>query len=146
MSALAPSLPGARVLDLFSGSGALGLECLSRGAAEAVFVERARGALRALEENVALLGCGERVRVIRGDALRYARGLEEGAFDLALADPPYGQGLAPALAERFAEVPFAGELWIEHRVSERLPPLPGIRLRRYGDTVLSTLTAPPEIP
>jgi 16S rRNA (guanine966-N2)-methyltransferase len=144
MSALAPSLPGARVLDLFSGSGALGLECLSRGAAEVVFVERARGALRTLGENVALLGCGARAQIVQGDALRYVRGLPAGAFDLALADPPYGQGMAAELLERFASTPFAHELWVEHRTSDPLPALPGIRQRRYGDTVLTTVTSTPE--
>lgn len=146
MSALAPSLPGARVLDLFAGSGALGLECLSRGAAEVVFVERARGALKAIEENVVLLGCRPRVQVVQGDALRYLRRLPPGAFDLALADPPYGQGLAARLLEEFAATPFARELWVEHRVTDPLPALPGIRQRRYGDTVLSTLTSTPENP
>lgn len=142
MSALAPTLPGATVLDLFAGSGALGLECLSRGAAGVVFVERARGALGALRENVALLECGHRVQVVQGDALRFVRGLQEGAFDLALADPPYGRGMALELVERFVSAPFAGELWVEHRATDVLPELPGIRQRRYGDTVLSTLSAP----
>lgn len=146
MSALGPSIPGARVLDLFSGSGALGLECLSRGAAHVVFVERARGGLKAIEENVGLLGCRDRVQVVQADALRYLRGLAPGAFDLALADPPYGQGLAAQLVEAFAVTPFARELWVEHRVTDAVPELPGIRQRRYGDTVLTTLTPTPENP
>lgn len=146
MSALGPDLPGARVLDLFAGSGALGLECLSRGAREVVFVERARGALRALEQNIATLGCRQRVQVIQSDATRMPRGLEPGAFDIALADPPYDQGMAAALLELFRDHPFADQLWVEHRTAESIPDIPGIRHRRYGDTTLSTLHASPETP
>lgn len=146
MSALAPDLPGARVLDLFAGSGALGLECLSRGAREVVFVERARGALKALEDNIAVLGCRDRVRVIQGDATRVPRTLEPRAFHLALADPPYDRGMAGDLLILFAEHPFAEQLWVEHRTAEPIPDLPGLRRRRYGDTSLSTLHAPPVTP
>lgn len=139
MSILAPELPGARVADLFAGSGALGLEALSRGALEVVFVERARGALRVLEANVERLGAGDGCRVVRGDAVSWAEGLEEGAFDLALADPPYDRGFAAALLEAFRRVPFARELWVEHRSGEPVPDLPGLRQRRYGDTTLSAV-------
>jgi 16S rRNA (guanine966-N2)-methyltransferase len=143
MSAMAASLPGASVVDLFAGSGALGLEALSRGAERVVFVERARGALRCLEENIALLSAREACKVVRGDALAYASRLEPGAFDIALADPPYDRGLARALVERFREVPFARELWVEHRTTEDVPHAPGLRHRRYGDTTLTTVLAGP---
>jgi 16S rRNA G966 N2-methylase RsmD len=79
--------------------------------------------------------------VVKGDALKYARRLQPGAFDLALADPPYGAGHAAALLERFREVPFARELWVEHRTGEPLPELPGLRQRRYGDTTLTSISA-----
>lgn len=141
MSAVADRVPGARVLDLFAGSGALGLEALSRGAERAVFVESAPSALRALRANLEALGAGPRAEVVRGDALRYVGGLEAGAFDLAFADPPYGQGLAAALLERFAEVPFAGMLCVEHARDDALPDLPGLRTRRYGDTSLTFVPA-----
>lgn len=141
MSALGHDLTGLTVLDLFAGSGALGLEALSRGAERAVFVEKSRGALSTLEANVELLGCAERVRVVRGDALAFAEGLEEGAFDVALADPPYDRGLAFRLVELFARHPFARELWAEHRSAEELPDVPILRTRRYGDTALTTLEA-----
>jgi 16S rRNA (guanine966-N2)-methyltransferase len=142
MSILGGRIPGARVLDLFAGSGALGLECLSRGAAEAVLVEKARGALGALERNVRELEAGERVRIVRGDAFRYVEGLGALAFDLALADPPYDRGYAARLLEMFRSVPFARELWVEHRTDEELPDLPGMGRRRYGDTTLTWTTAP----
>jgi 16S rRNA (guanine966-N2)-methyltransferase len=142
MSILGARIPGARVLDLFAGSGALGLECLSRGAREVVFVEKVRGALGALERNVNELGAGERARIIRGDAFRYLEGLAPLSFDLALADPPYDRGYAARLLEKFRSVPFAKELWVEHRTDEKLPDLPELRHRRYGDTTLTWTTAP----
>lgn len=141
MAALGPRLEGARVLDLFAGSGALGLEALSRGAGEAVLVERARQALHALRRNVEALEASDRARVVAGDALAYVRRLEPFAFDLALADPPYDRGFAAHLLERFAEVPFASELWVEHRSDEALPPLAGLRHRTYGDTTITIATA-----
>ena len=141
MSALGGRLDGLTVLDLFAGSGALGLEALSRGAAHATFVEIARASLRSLEDNVQTLAAADRVTVVKGDALRYARQLGAAAFDLALADPPYDEGHAAALLARFREVAFARELWVEHRTGEPVPDLPGLRQRRYGDTTLSILAA-----
>src|SRR5690606_28143930 len=142
MSALQPELPGARVLDLFAGSGALGLEALSRGAEHATFVERAGGALRALRANIERLGAEDQATVVRADAIAYAQRLEPSSFDVALADPPYGHGYAGTLARTFAARPFAGWLWIEHRANEPMPELPGARTRRYGDTALTSIPAP----
>src|SRR5690242_13441956 len=85
MSTVAPVLPGARVLDLFAGSGALGLEALSRGAATATFVEQDAKAVTVLRANVEALGATEAARVVKGDALKFARGLDAGAYDLAFA-------------------------------------------------------------
>lgn len=141
-SALAPELPGARVLDLFAGTGALGLEALSRGADSVVFVERSGGAIRTLRENVDLLGADEESEVVRGDAVSYVEELAEGAFDVVLADPPYGRGFARLLLETFHRRPFARSLWVEHRSDEEVPDLPDLRARRYGDTTLTTLTRP----
>jgi 16S rRNA (guanine966-N2)-methyltransferase len=141
MSAVAGELPGARVLDLFAGSGALGLEALSRGAAHATFVEQAPDALRVLRANVAALGAGTRSEVVRADATRFAERLPAGAFDVAFADPPYATGLAAALVERFAAVPFAALLCVEHGAADRLPEWPGARTRRYGDSHLTFLPA-----
>jgi 16S rRNA (guanine966-N2)-methyltransferase len=143
MSMLAPRLPGARVLDLFAGSGALGLEALSRGAAQAVFVERSRPALKVLRENIRSLEVGERARIRSQDVFAFLEGLSPLAFDLALADPPYEQGHAARLLERFRREPFARELWVEHGTREALPDLPGLRQRRYGDTTLTHLEASP---
>jgi 16S rRNA (guanine966-N2)-methyltransferase len=142
MSAVADAIPGARVLDLFAGSGALGLEALSRGAERATFVESGAPALRALRANLAALDAEDRAAVVRGDAMRYLAGLSSDAFDLAFADPPYGRDLAAGVVRRFLETPFARLLCVEHRVSDPLPRVEGARERRYGDTVLTFLSAP----
>jgi 16S rRNA (guanine966-N2)-methyltransferase len=139
MAALGARLEGARVLDLFAGSGALGLEALSRGASEVVFVERGRNALRTLRSNIRLLGAEEQSVVRAGDAITFVRRLNQGEFDLALADPPYDSGFAEELLKLFSEKGFAQELWVEHRSTEAMPLLRGIRQRRYGDTTLTTL-------
>jgi 16S rRNA (guanine966-N2)-methyltransferase len=142
MSALGGRLDGLTVLDLFAGSGALGLEALSRGAAHATFVELARASLKSLEENVRTLGASGRCTIVRGDAMKYVARLGARAFDVALADPPYGEGRAAALLQRFQEVPFARELWVEHRTGEPLPELARLVHRRYGDTTLTILSTP----
>jgi 16S rRNA (guanine966-N2)-methyltransferase len=134
MSILGDALDGARVLDLFAGSGALGLEALSRGAASATFVELNPPSLRALEQNIAALGVGEQVTVHRGDAIRFAERLAEHAFDVTLADPPYTIDYAPRLVGLFRRHPFARILAVEHRSDLELP---GDETRRYGDTALT---------
>jgi 16S rRNA (guanine966-N2)-methyltransferase len=142
MSMLQPALPDARVLDLFAGSGALGLETLSRGARHATFVERSGRALKALNANIRSLGAEAETRVVRDDALRFLDAAEPGAYDIVLADPPYGSGEAVALAERFLREPFAGMLWIEHRVTDPLPEADGSDTRRYGDTEITRYLRP----
>jgi 16S rRNA (guanine966-N2)-methyltransferase len=135
MSIVQPRLPGASVLDLFAGSGALGLEALSRGAARAVFVEIAPRSLRALSENIEALGAGGAATVRRADALKFAESLSAHAFDVAFADPPYGQGAAARLAELWQATPFARALGIEHRSGEPMPASGDSR--RYGSTVVT---------
>jgi 16S rRNA (guanine966-N2)-methyltransferase len=135
MSIVNPWLAGARVLDLFAGSGALGLEALSRGAEVVDFVELAPKNLALVRSNADLLGAGDSAILHRGDAIRFAEKLEPHAYDVAFADPPYDLGLAVKLAERWLEVPFAEILGIEHRSSESLPG--GADRRKYGNTVIS---------
>ncbi len=142
MSMLQPALPDARVLDLFAGSGALGLETLSRGARHATFVERSGRALKVLKANIRTLGAEDEVRVVKDDALRFVADLEPDAYDVVLADPPYGSGEGAALAERFLREPFADMLWIEHRVSDALPEAAGSDTRRYGDTEITRYLRP----
>lgn len=142
MSILQARLPGASVLDLFAGSGAVGLEALSRGAAHVVFVERSRSAARTLKRNVQRLGASGSCTVVVADALTYAEGLSPLACDLALADPPYGRGLAARLLSAYLDRPFSKELWVEHRRDEPLPQAVEAVQRRYGDTALTGVTAP----
>ena len=140
MSILQADLPDARVLDLFAGSGALGLEALSRGAARADFVEVSARSLKALRENADALGAGAAAVIQRGDALRFIERLEAGAYDVAFADPPYGLGLAERVARRWLEVPFAAVLGVEHPARDPMPP--GGDTRRYGDTAVTFYRAP----
>jgi len=139
MAALGGELVDARVLDLFAGSGALGLEALSRGARTATFVEKARGSLVTLQANIDLLKAGPRARMVRGDAMDFMRKVEAGTFDLVLADPPYDGDFAVEVLTLFSEKPVASSLWVEHRSKNPMPPFPGLRQRRYGDTTLSIL-------
>jgi 16S rRNA (guanine966-N2)-methyltransferase len=139
MSILGATLPGARVLDLYSGSGALGLEALSRGAASADFVELSPASLRALEANIRALGVDRRATVHRADALRYADRLPPAAFDVAVADPPYTRDDAARLVALFRRTPFARILSVEHRADQSLG---GDETRRYGDTALTFCHAP----
>jgi 16S rRNA (guanine966-N2)-methyltransferase len=141
LNVLGPELPGARILDLFAGSGALGLEALSRGAAHATFVESDRRVLKCLQANIAALDAGERTTVVAMDALRYVDGLETRAFDIALADPPYSQGLANRLVERYVRNPFVRILSVEHEVGETLTLPPSAVERRYGDTAITLISA-----
>jgi 16S rRNA (guanine966-N2)-methyltransferase len=134
MSILQEALPGARVLDLYAGSGALGLEALSRGAAQADFVELNPPSLAALRANIALLGVEARSTVHRGDALRFAERLALGAYDVACADPPYNREDGAKLVTLFRQSPFARILSLEHASSLTLP---GDDTRRYGDTAIT---------
>jgi 16S rRNA (guanine966-N2)-methyltransferase len=139
MSILGSELEHARVLDLFAGSGALGLEALSRGAAEVTFVELNPPSLEALRHNIDALGVADRVRIHRGDALRFARGLGTGAFDVAFADPPYSGDSADRLVALFRRHPFARILSVEHPATRRVE---GDETRRYGDTAVTFCRAP----
>lgn len=127
---LMPALPGARVLDLFAGSGALGLEAVSRGAASAVLVERDAAQAARLREAVAKLGANGQVTVVQDDALRWLATAPPAAFDIVFLDPPFAAGLLPQLlpalpphlaaaAWIYAEAPDAlGDVppgWVEHR-------------------------------
>lgn len=135
MSIVQPWLPDARVLDLYAGSGALGLEALSRGAGRADFVENDPRAFRALGENVAKLGAANVATLHRTNALRFAGALGELEFDVAFADPPYDSGGAQRLAEVWLRTPFARVLGIEHDPKGAMPGEPAVR--RYGSTAIA---------
>jgi 16S rRNA (guanine966-N2)-methyltransferase len=139
MSILGDELVGARVLDLFAGSGALGLEALSRGAASATFVELNPASLKALDQNISALAVQPSVAVHRADALRFAGKLPEGAYDVVLADPPYTIEYAAQLVALFRHRPFGRILSVEHRSDVALQ---GDDTRRYGDTAITFCHAP----
>ncbi|NJM83232.1 MAG: 16S rRNA (guanine(966)-N(2))-methyltransferase RsmD [Tabrizicola sp.] len=139
---------GAEVLDLFAGTGALGLEALSRGAARATFIENGRTALALLQRNIALLQAGARCSILRRDATRPGTCPDTGV-DLVFLDPPYGTGQGET-----ALTALAGSGWLRPDAlivwEDRNPhPLPsGFRRldqRRYGDTTvtIAALATPP---
>ena len=139
---LGPRVRGARVLDLFSGTGALGLEALSRGAEEVVFAEGSSRMVRVILENLKRSGFREKARVLRVQLPRELYRLPKGPYDLIFITPPYGTGLgretlarlkAPLLAEE-------GLIMLEERKQEGFSaentPWKLIETRRYGETVL----------
>lgn len=138
-SILQRSIRSARVLDLYAGSGALGLEALSRGAQSVDFVEVRRAPLASLRANIASLKVADRTTIHRVDALRFAQQLQPGQYDVVFADPPYDTDAAARLVAQFRVVPFARVLTIEHP-AER--PIPGDDTRRYGDTAVTLVYAP----
>lgn len=133
------SLRGARVLDLFAGSGALGLEALSRGAQTADFVEVHRLALAALKANIKTLQLESRAAIHRVDALKFAERLHPGQYDVAFADPPYAGDHAARLVALFRVHAFARIFSIEHPADQ---PIPGDDTRRYGDVAVTFIYAP----
>ncbi|WP_420440711.1 16S rRNA (guanine(966)-N(2))-methyltransferase RsmD [Candidatus Palauibacter sp.] len=147
-SALAGDVDGARVADLYAGSGALGIEALSRGATHVHFVESDRRAVALLHRNVATLDLADRSRVVRDDAVAWVDRLDEpedsagpGApLDLVLADPPYASTGGARLVERFRARPFASQLWVEHGPDAEWAAAADWT-RAYGDTCVSRFRA-----
>jgi len=142
-SSLGPALIGAVVLDLYAGSGSLGLESLSRGAASAVFVERDRQALMALRTNVEAVGLGG--EVIAADVEGYLdRGV--GGFDLAFVDPPYALSLPSVeriLGKLTPSMAGGGIVVLHRRAADERPQLAPLLAvtdrRRYGDAEITRL-------
>lgn len=138
---------GAHVLDLYAGTGALALEALSRGAAQAVLIESSRDALVALKANIAALDLQTQASVMAGDALALAaRIAERGPFDLVFADPPWSLVDEGAAATALSRIVRAGALdaatWVVLEHAARTPPpevegLLRMETRRYGDTALT---------
>lgn len=107
---IAPRIPDGRFLDLFAGSGAIGIEALSRGASEAVFVEQDRAALRVIRDNLQFTRLQERARVIAQDAVKAVSDLRaEQRFDVIFMDPPYGHDLERRILEQLSDSGIAAE-------------------------------------
>lgn len=132
---LGAEVKDARVLDLFAGTGALGLEALSRGAKYADFVETRPASLHALRANVAALRVRERARIYKRDALPFAAALEEGRYDIAFVDPPYGSRMLDRVLEGWRACPFATVLVAEHARDHELPP--GDLRRLFEETAVT---------
>lgn len=137
---------GMRVLDLFAGTGALAIEALSRGAAEAVLVDVAAASLTVVRKNLASLGLEDRARAIRGDAVRILGGELRGqAFDLVLVDPPYGSDRLTPVLDQLTEggvLDPNATVVVETAKRHALAPVAGLVIkdeRSYGDTRLTWL-------
>ncbi|MDI3522165.1 MAG: hypothetical protein PWP43_347 [Bacillota bacterium] len=138
-------VPGAKVLDLFAGTGALGIEALSRGARCAVFVDNHPASLAVVRANLERCRLAARAQVVKADALAYvarAGGWDE-PYEIIFADPPYRSGMGAALLHAINPALLArdGLVVYEHARGEELPEAAGdltrLRQQRYGDTMLS---------
>ena len=136
---------GARVLDLFAGTGALGLEALSRGAKEVCFVENGRAGQRLISENIAKLRVEAETTLMRNDATRLGP-WPSAPFDLVFLDPPYGKGLGEqalaALRDNGWLSPGATIVWEENTPMQAPDGFEKLDSRRYGDTHVTLLFVP----
>lgn len=142
---LAPWVEGSRCLDLFAGSGALGFEALSRGAASAVFVERGAAQAQAIRDAAQRLGAQARAQVVQDDALAWLQ-RDAGRYDLVFLDPPYDAGLlTPVLAALPAHLAPVHRIYLEWRRGQEAPLPPGYRLlkeRTAGQVSYGLAVAP----
>lgn len=132
-------IEGRRVLDLFAGTGQLGIEALSRGADSCVFVDRRGDAAALVKENLKTTGLAHRARVVSGDSIEYLKRLQGEKFDLIFLDPPYGEGLLETALELIAGFDILsphGIIAAEAPAEKTLPALGGpyrvYRTYRYG--------------
>lgn len=146
---LGETVRGARVLDLFAGSGSLGMEALSRGAREVTFVEKNSWGLRCIRENLKALGLEGRARLFAQDTSRALRRLEKSreTFELIFLDPPYNQGLVKKLLNQLDQSDILtrfSKLVVHHSRQEKLPEdlerLEVLREKRFGQACLSFLS------
>jgi 16S rRNA (guanine966-N2)-methyltransferase len=145
--AILPSVEDMQVLDLFAGSGALGIEALSRGAAHATFVDQGKAALSAVRANVQAMGLAARATVVTGDAVAHAaKHVPAAPWQLVFVDPPYRSDLATRATLALAHLAPAAIVVIEHDRRTVLPETLGSLLRtdqrRYGDTMVSFYRVP----
>jgi 16S rRNA (guanine966-N2)-methyltransferase len=136
---LAADVKNARVLDLFAGTGALGLEAVSRGALSADFVETRPSSLHALRANIARLRLRDRTRVFKRDALPFAAALEPQAYDITFVDPPYGSRMLDRVLDCWRDRRFSGILAVEHARDHDLPR--GSQRRTFDDTAVTIYRA-----
>jgi 16S rRNA (guanine966-N2)-methyltransferase len=142
---VAAELEGANVVDLFAGSGALGIEALSRGAAHVTFVDREPRGLAILRQNLDALGLKERARVVRAEVGRWLEGspAEIAEAGLVFLDPPYGDPVLDRSLKALDHSPHELTVVAEYSRRQSLPKLEHLnvqRERRYGDTMVAVLT------
>ena len=136
MDTLAPWLPDARVLDLFAGTGALGLEALSRGAKSADFVETRPSSLHALKANIATCRMRERTRVFKKDAVQFAAALTTpDHYGVTFADPPYESRQLDRVIASWQANRFSPVLAVEHAAGHVLPP--GVQHLEFDDSAVT---------
>lgn len=129
-------VPKATVVDLCAGSGALGIEALSRGATHVTFVDSSASTLAVIQKSLSALGANPATYTLhRGDAEQFVAALPAHAFSLGFADPPYALPVAAALSAAWRRVPFATVFGIEHLAAVDLGD--GGNRRRYGQTAIS---------
>lgn len=138
---LADDLKDASCLDLFAGTGALGLEAISRGARRCDFVETRPTSLAALKSNVVKLRLKDRTRVFKKDALPFAAQLNERAYDLVFCDPPYESRMLDRVIEAWQARRFAPALAVEHARTHVIPK--GALTRTFEDTSVTIYRLPP---
>lgn len=138
MELLAGELDGAKVLELYAGTGAVGLEALSRGARSVDFLENNPAALHSLKANIARLRVTDRARIFKRDALRWVHRLGPGSYDIVVADPPYGSRQSDRLVEHWLAAPYSRTLSLEHAADQTLPA--GGRTLRVGDSAITVYT------
>jgi len=129
MRHLATDLLAARVVDLFAGTGAVGLEALSRGAKSCDFVENGTSAIHALKANVAKVRSPHRIRVFLKDVIPFVERLAAGAYDIAYCDPPYESKKLDRVVSQWLKVPFARILVVEHAPEHTFGASGGVTLR-----------------
>jgi 16S rRNA (guanine966-N2)-methyltransferase len=135
-STLSADIPGAYVLDLFAGSGSLGIEALSRGARQVTFVDKSAVCIRCIEKNLSTLGVRTDAALIKSDVSSFVQHFS-GGFDLIFMDPPYNKGLASKSAPHvYNLLKIGGILTIEHSPDEVIDISPW-KTRTYGDTMIT---------
>lgn len=135
-STLIHDLADAEVLDLFAGSGGLGIEAISRGASRVTFVEKSKGCIEIIERNIKSIGAQEQSVIIKSDVQTYINKCAL-RFDLIFMDPPYHKGLASELAPHvYNLLEIDGILVVEHSTREEIP-LTAWKTKHYGDTSIS---------
>lgn len=136
---LEPELANARVLDLFAGTGALGLEAISRGALSADFVEFRPASLHALRANVAALRLRGRTRIFKRDALPFVAALAADSYDIAFADPPYESRMLDRVIDTWRDRRFSRVLAVEHSRAHQIPA--GTQRTVFDETVVTIFRA-----